>query len=51
MGYWRNLHNKELWNFYSSPNIVIAMKSTKYEEDGGGVPFRDPGADNKTKLK
>jgi hypothetical protein len=26
-GAWRKLHNEELHNFYSSPNIIIAVKS------------------------
>ena len=29
MGEWRKLHNKELNDLYSSPNIVWAMKSRR----------------------
>jgi hypothetical protein len=28
-GEWRRLHNEELHNFYSSPNIVTVIKSRK----------------------
>jgi hypothetical protein len=28
-GDWRNLHNEELHNLYSSPNIIIIIKSRK----------------------
>jgi hypothetical protein len=27
-GDWRKLHNEELHNFYSSPDIIMMMKST-----------------------
>jgi hypothetical protein len=28
-GYWRKLHNEELHNLYSSPNIIIMIKSRR----------------------
>jgi hypothetical protein len=28
-GEWRKLHNEELHNFYSSPNIIITIKSRR----------------------
>jgi hypothetical protein len=28
-GYWRKLHNEELHNFYSSPNIIRMTKSRR----------------------
>jgi hypothetical protein len=30
-GDWRKLHNEELHNFYSSPNIIIMIKSKEDE--------------------
>jgi hypothetical protein len=29
MGNWRKLHNEELYNVYSSPNIIRMIKSRK----------------------
>jgi hypothetical protein len=29
MGNWRKLHNEELHNLYSSPNIIIMVKLSK----------------------
>jgi hypothetical protein len=29
MGDWRKLHNEELYNLYSSPNIIRMMKSRR----------------------
>jgi hypothetical protein len=29
MGGWRKLHNEELHNFYSSPNIITIIKSRR----------------------
>jgi hypothetical protein len=29
MGGWRKLHNKELHNLYSSPSIIIVIKSRR----------------------
>jgi hypothetical protein len=26
-GEWRKLHNKELYTFYSSPNVILLIKS------------------------
>jgi hypothetical protein len=34
MGDWRKLHNKELHNFYSSPNILTIIKSRKIRWTG-----------------
>jgi hypothetical protein len=34
-GGWNKLHNEELHNFYSSPNIIRMMKSRR--ESGGGI--------------
>jgi hypothetical protein len=38
MGDWRKLHNEELHNLYSSPNIIRTIKSRHVgeEEDFGG---------------
>jgi len=33
-GEWRNLHNEELNNLYSSPNIVRVIKSRRIDEQG-----------------
>ena len=33
-GEWRRLHNEELHNFYSSPNIVKAIKSRRLKWAG-----------------
>jgi len=30
MGRWRKLHNKELHNFYSSPNIMVIKSRMKW---------------------
>jgi hypothetical protein len=29
MGGWRKLHNKELWDMYSSPSIIGMIKSMR----------------------
>jgi hypothetical protein len=34
MGDWRKLHNKELHNFYSSPNIIRMIKSRRMRRAG-----------------
>jgi hypothetical protein len=41
-GYWRNIHDEELHNLYSSPNIIRAMKSRRMRSventaRGGGM--------------
>jgi hypothetical protein len=33
-GGWRKLHNKELYNLYSSPSIIILMKSNRMRWEG-----------------
>jgi hypothetical protein len=32
--YWRKLHNKELLNLYSSPNIIGIIKSRRMRWEG-----------------
>jgi hypothetical protein len=34
-GDWRTLHNEELNNLYSSPNIIRMIKSRRYSTNGG----------------
>jgi hypothetical protein len=35
-GDWRKLHNEELHNFYSSPNIIRILKSRRIRWAGHG---------------
>jgi hypothetical protein len=41
VGGWRNLHNEELHNLHSSPNIIRAIKSTNMRAPGHVACMRE----------
>jgi hypothetical protein len=40
-GYWRKLHNEQLCNLYSSPNIIRMIKSRRMRWAGHVAQMRD----------
>jgi hypothetical protein len=51
IGIWRKMHNQEIHNLYSSPDIIRVVKSRSMRRVGHAVSMRRKIKENKRKTK